>query len=149
MRSGSLPLPATCGVRGSLALLAVVCAAVLLIAARGVIGLEALLRATSACLAAVTLAGTTAAVVLLPRRSALRRCAVAGCLLMAVVVACCGVYLVVPAVLGIAAPGAERLHLRVVRTARRSRILTALGLRARSREGNEDAAPMSVPPDLL
>lgn len=116
-RSGSLPVPAGLGARGSLALLAVPCAAVLLIAARGVIGLEVLLRATSACLAAVTLAGMAAAVVLLPRRGALRRAAVAGCALVAVVVACCGVYLVVPVVLGVAALCAERLHLRVVRGA--------------------------------
>jgi amino acid efflux transporter len=107
--------PRTVTVRRSLLRLAGACAAVLLAAASGVIGLEVLLRATSACLAAVTLAGTLAAVVLLPRRSLLRRSAYAGSALVTVVLVFCGVYLVVPLMLGVGALCAERLHLGVRR----------------------------------
>lgn len=120
-RDGSLPRPLALGTRRSLTLLAVACAAVLLAAApgmsgaHGVLGLEVLLRATSACLAAVTLAGMLAAVVLLPRRSALHRCAIAGAALVTVVLAFCGPYVMVPAMLGVAALCAERLHLVVRR----------------------------------
>jgi amino acid efflux transporter len=107
------PGPVT--VRRSLLLLAGACAAVLLAAAPGLVGLEVLLRATSACLAAVTLAGMLAAVVLLPRRSLLRRGAVVGSALVAFVLAFCGVYLVVPLVLGLGALCAEHLHVVVRR----------------------------------
>lgn len=92
-------------------LLGVACAALLFVAALGGTGVEMLLRATSACLAAVT----PAAVALLPggAHSAVQR--FAGSALVAVVLVIWGVLLVVPAVLGIGALCAERLHLGVRR----------------------------------
>ncbi|MGW0485985.1 APC family permease [Nonomuraea sp. NPDC003214] len=78
----------------SLGLLAVITVPVLV----WVVDLDLLMRATSACLAAVTLAGVTAAVRVLPagRHRATARAASA---LSLVALAACGAYLLVPAVL--------------------------------------------------
>ncbi|GAA4608165.1 amino acid permease [Actinoplanes octamycinicus] len=62
------------------------------------IGLDPLLRATSACLAAVMAVGTLAAVRLLPA-GWMRAVAVAACALTAVMLLLSGVYLAVPAVI--------------------------------------------------
>ncbi|MEU9123045.1 APC family permease [Streptomyces sp. NPDC048506] len=67
--------------------------------------LDVLMRATATCLAAVTLAGLAAALVLLPRRTPLWCGAVASTLLTATVLAFCGWLLVIPAVLACAAFG--------------------------------------------
>jgi amino acid efflux transporter len=67
------------------------------------IDLDTLLRATSACLAAVTIVGTAAAVRILPPRSAGRRTAVVATLFAAVVLASFGIYLFVPAFIGLVA----------------------------------------------
>ncbi len=111
-RDGALPRALDGHPRRGLVLLAVACAAVTAAAAAGLLGVESLLRATSACLAAVTLAGTLSAVVLLPR---FRYGAVVTSVLVGVVLVFCGVYLVVPAVLAAGAWLYERLHLAVRR----------------------------------
>jgi amino acid efflux transporter len=86
------------------------------------IGLDPLLRATSACLAAVMVVGTLAAVRLLPA-GRMRVTAVAATVLTAVTLALSGAYLVVPAV--IAATGlatqAVRTPTRVTAPPQRSR----------------------------
>jgi amino acid efflux transporter len=63
--------------------------------------LDALLRATSACLAAVTVVGAAAAVRVLPPRSAGRRTAVVATAFAAAVLASCGAFLLVPTVFGL------------------------------------------------
>jgi amino acid efflux transporter len=65
------------------------------------IDLGTLLRTTSACLAAVTVVGTAAAVRVLPPRSAGRRLAIVATAFAAAVLASCGVFLLVPAGLGL------------------------------------------------
>lgn len=82
-------------------------AAVLLGAAAGFGGadLDLLMRATATCLAAVTLAGLAAALVLLPRRTPLWCGVVASSLLTAAVLAFSGWLLVIPAFLACAAFG--------------------------------------------
>ncbi|WP_084557659.1 APC family permease [Hamadaea tsunoensis] len=65
--------------------------------------LTTLMRATSACLAAVSATGLLAAVRLLPRGGPLWWSAVVGSGFTVAVLACCGVLLVVPVVLGVAA----------------------------------------------
>ncbi|MFH8369723.1 APC family permease [Streptomyces sp. NPDC018031] len=87
------------GARRSLALLTAACTAVTLAAAVGAVELDTLLQATSACLAAVTLAGLLAAVVLLPRRGLLRRGAIAGSGLIVVLLVFCGPLLLLPVAL--------------------------------------------------
>jgi amino acid efflux transporter len=67
--------------------------------------LDALMRATSACLAAVTFAGTAAAVRLLGDRPALRAGAVLAAAFTAVVLVFSGVLVLIPVVLGAAALG--------------------------------------------
>ncbi|MCK2215050.1 amino acid permease [Actinomadura sp. ATCC 31491] len=64
--------------------------------------LDVLMRATSACLTAVTAAGVVAAVRMLPAGRH-RGTAVAGAALSVAALAFCGVYLLVPAVLGLVA----------------------------------------------
>jgi len=73
------------------------------------IPLDALIRATSACLAAVIMVGLTAAMRLLPRPGWGHRSAVLATGFTAVVLAACGPYLAVPAVLGLAAVGVRRM----------------------------------------
>ncbi|WP_309054251.1 hypothetical protein [Streptomyces sp.] len=72
-------------------------------AAGGLIGLETLLRATSACLAAVTLAGLASAAVLLWSQPSLRAGVAVSCVVIVAVLAFCGPFLLVPAVLAAAA----------------------------------------------
>ncbi|MFC4117418.1 APC family permease [Nonomuraea zeae] len=91
----------------SLALLAVLSVPVLVWA----VDLDLLMRATSACLAAVTATGVAAAVRLLPPGRH-RRTAAVGCGLSLVALGFCGVYLVVPAVLALVAWGALRFTAR-------------------------------------
>ncbi|MFD7920700.1 hypothetical protein ACFV3R_15925 [Streptomyces sp. NPDC059740] len=77
--------------------------AVMLSCALGLLGLDSLFRATSACLVAVTLAGLLAAVALLPRRSLLRAGALIGSAAVGAVLLFCGSFLLLPAVLAVAA----------------------------------------------
>jgi amino acid efflux transporter len=67
--------------------------------------LESQMRVTSACLAAVTVVGLAAAVRLLPRSTWGRRGAIAATAFTVVALATCGIYLLVPALLGLAAAG--------------------------------------------
>ncbi|PSJ26948.1 amino acid permease, partial [Streptosporangium nondiastaticum] len=85
--------------RRSLAVLAVACAAVGAAARLGGGDLDGLMRATSTCLASVTLAGLLSALALLPRRTWLWPAAVASALLTAGVLAFSGVLLLIPVVL--------------------------------------------------
>ncbi|MEW9554402.1 APC family permease [Nonomuraea sp. NPDC050783] len=73
--------------------------------------LDVLMRATSACLAAVTAAGVVAAVRMLPAGRH-RRLAVAGAVLSVGALAFCGAYLLVPAALGAAAVAVPAASLR-------------------------------------
>lgn len=73
------------------------------------IGLDPLLRATSACLAAVMFVGTLAAVRLLPG-GRMRAVAVAGSTLTGVTLVLSGVYLIVPAVIALAGFAARAVH---------------------------------------
>lgn len=82
----------------SLGLLAVLCLPVLMWA----VDLDLLMRATSACLAAVTAAGVVAAVRMLPAGRH-RNTAVVGAMMSLAALAFCGVYLVLPAVLAVVA----------------------------------------------
>ncbi|GAA3244491.1 amino acid permease [Nonomuraea helvata] len=91
----------------SLGLLAVLSVPVLVWA----VDLDLLMRATSACLAAVTVAGVAAAVRMLPAGRH-RTTAVVGAGLSLVALAFCGVYLVVPAVLALVALGALKANAR-------------------------------------
>ncbi|WP_220449075.1 APC family permease [Nonomuraea mesophila] len=75
------------------------------------VDLDLLMRATSACLAAVTAAGVAAAVRVLPAGRH-RNTAVAGTGMSLVALAFCGVHLVVPAVLALVALGMLRLSAR-------------------------------------
>ncbi|MFI7127762.1 APC family permease [Nonomuraea sp. NPDC050153] len=91
----------------SLGLLAVLSVPVLVWA----VDLDLLMRATSACLAAVTAAGVVAAVRMLPAGRH-RNTAVVGAGLSLVALAFCGGYLVVPAVLALVAIGALNVNAR-------------------------------------
>ncbi|MEV1167025.1 amino acid permease [Nonomuraea sp. NPDC049784] len=91
----------------SLGLLAVLCVPVLVWA----VDLDLLMRATSACLAAVTGAGVAAAVRMLPAGPH-RTTAVVGVGLSLVALAFCGAYLVVPAVLALVALGVLKANAR-------------------------------------
>ncbi|MDR8407132.1 amino acid permease [Nonomuraea sp. 3-1Str] len=86
----------------SLGLLAVATGAVTVLALVWTVDLDTLMRATSACLAAVTAAGTAAAVRVLPR-GRLRATAATATVLAVVALACCGPYLLVPVALALAA----------------------------------------------
>ncbi|MEV4259680.1 hypothetical protein AB0J52_41520, partial [Spirillospora sp. NPDC049652] len=66
------------------------------------LGLDPLMRATSACLAAVTLVGVAAAVRLLPRGRS-RALALTATVFVAAVVLSCGSYLAIPAAVAVAA----------------------------------------------
>ncbi|MEU5973887.1 amino acid permease [Streptomyces sp. NPDC047315] len=109
-RRGAMPRRITIGPaegggvpRRSLTVVTLASAGVVVIAAGGFIGLEALLPATSASLAAVTLAGLAAATVLLQGRTSLRVSAAVSCGVVAVVLAFSGPFLLVPVVLAVAA----------------------------------------------
>ncbi|MBN6058213.1 APC family permease, partial [Nonomuraea sp. RK-328] len=95
----------------SLGLLAVATAAVTALALVWTVDLDTLMRATSACLAAVTAAGTAAAVRVLPR-GRLRVMAVVATVLALAALACCGPYLLVPAALALVALVATRAAAR-------------------------------------
>jgi amino acid efflux transporter len=86
------------------------------------VDLDLLMRATSACLAAVTLAGVAAAVRVLPAGGH-RVTAVVATGLSVVALVCCGAYLVVPAVLAVAALGVRKLRVQRPRPAS-ERVLT-------------------------
>ncbi|MEV4803023.1 amino acid permease [Nonomuraea sp. NPDC049421] len=75
------------------------------------VDLDLLMRATSACLAAVTAAGVAAAVRMLPR-GRLRTTAVVGTGMSLAGLAFCGAYLLVPAVLAVLALAVRRLNAR-------------------------------------
>ena len=90
--------------RRSLAVLGVVAAALAVPAAVGAADLDLLMRAAT-CLAAVTLAGLIAALVLLPRRTPLWFGGVAGSLLTVGVLAFSGWLLLIPVVLAAASYG--------------------------------------------
>ncbi|MGW5675423.1 APC family permease [Streptomyces sp. NPDC003860] len=109
-RRGAMPRRITVGPaegsgvpRRSLTVVTLASSGVVAAAAYGFIDLETLLRATSACLAAVTLAGLAAATVLLEGRRSLRVSAAVSCGVVAVVLVFCGPFLLVPAVLAMAA----------------------------------------------
>ncbi|MFE6688704.1 APC family permease [Streptomyces sp. NPDC057743] len=91
--------------RRSLAGLGVVAAALAVPAAVGAVDLDLLMRATATCLAAVTLAGLIAALVLLPRRTPLWFGGLAGSLLTVGVLAFSGWLLLIPVVLAAASYG--------------------------------------------
>ncbi|MGV9774471.1 APC family permease [Streptosporangium sp. NPDC003464] len=101
-RDGALPRPLAKGAAPgevparSLTLLAVLTAALTAAATVGELDLDTLMRATSACLAAVTAVGVAAATRLLPRPG--RQVATAATALTLVLLASCGPYLLVPAV---------------------------------------------------
>ncbi|WP_369356192.1 APC family permease [Streptomyces sp. cg2] len=103
--------------RRSLAVLGVVAAALAVPAASGVADLDLLMRATATCLAAVTLAGLAAALVLLPRRTPLWWGGLASALLTAGVLAFSGWLLLIPVVLA----GASAGFLTLRRTGRGTR----------------------------
>ncbi|MEB3370849.1 APC family permease [Saccharopolyspora mangrovi] len=87
--------------RRSVTALGVLSAAVLVAVALGACSLDTLMRATSACLAAVTCAGCLAAARLLS--GARRYAAITASTSTAVVLAFCGPFLILPALLGAAA----------------------------------------------
>jgi amino acid efflux transporter len=87
--------------RRSLTVQAVLCAIVVVVATLAAIDLDDLMRVTSACLAAVSFAGMSAALRLLPRGSIVWWGALAGLAFTAVVLAFCGLLLLVPVVLGV------------------------------------------------
>jgi amino acid efflux transporter len=87
--------------RRSLTLLAVLTALVTVATVVFAVDLDTLLRATSACLAAVTIVGTAAAVRVLPPGSAGRRLAMVATAFAVAVLASCGVFLLVPAGIGL------------------------------------------------
>ncbi|MFK4268468.1 hypothetical protein [Streptomyces milbemycinicus] len=89
--------------RRSLAVLAGACAPVGAVAATGAADLDRLMRAISACLAAVTLAGGLAALVLLPRRTPLWWAAVGSAAVVSTVLALSGPLLLIPLALAVAA----------------------------------------------
>jgi amino acid efflux transporter len=99
--------------RRSLSVIAVCCGFFLVVNVFWHLDLGTMMRATSACLAAVTAAGMFAAVKLLPR---MRYVSIAGSVFTLVVLAFCGVLLVIPAVLALAADAfshlRDRLHPR-------------------------------------
>ncbi|WP_119728699.1 APC family permease [Thermomonospora amylolytica] len=103
-RDGALPARLTGGPAParSLASLAVLTGALLPPVLLWNADLDVLMRVTSACLAAVTVAGTAAAVRLLPRGAA-RRTAVAATVFGGAALLCCGAYLLVPLALAVAA----------------------------------------------
>jgi amino acid efflux transporter len=74
----------------------------------GAIDLGSLIRATSACLAAVTAVGVAAAIRLLPRRSAARRTATIATALTSALLITCGLFLLIPAAAGLAAAQTAR-----------------------------------------
>ncbi|NJC71717.1 amino acid permease [Planosporangium thailandense] len=82
--------------RRSLTLLALLAGLVTAVTLVFHVDLDALMRATAACLAAVTIVGTAAAVRILPPRTAGRRVAMAATAFAVVVLASCGVFLVFP-----------------------------------------------------
>ncbi|WP_249998542.1 amino acid permease [Actinoplanes sp. M2I2] len=89
--------------RRSLTVQLALCAIVVVVTVVFTVELDTLLRVTSACLAAVSFAGMAAALRLLPKRSAVWYGAAAGLVFTALILAFCGVLLVVPAVLGVGA----------------------------------------------
>ncbi|MFE7300878.1 APC family permease [Streptomyces sp. NPDC057579] len=103
--------------RRSLAVLGVVAAALAVPAASGAADLDLLMRATATCLAAVTLAGLAAALVLLPRRTPLWYGGLAASVLTAGVLAFSGWLLLIPVVLA----GASGGFLTLRRTGRGTR----------------------------
>lgn len=88
--------------RRSLAVLGVASALIAVVTATGAADLDRLMRATATCLAAVTLAGLIAGLILLPRRTALWWGGVASCLLTTAVLAFSGVLLLIPLALAAA-----------------------------------------------
>lgn len=110
-RDGAMPAWLTGG-RGpyrSLGALAVLTVPVVVWA----VDLDLLMRATSACLAAVTAAGVASAVRVLPA-GRLRITAVVATGMSAVALACCGAFLAVPAVLAVVALGVLKAVRRAV-----------------------------------
>jgi amino acid efflux transporter len=101
-RDGALPRRLTGTPRRSLALLAALTAAVLGADAYLRLPLATLLRATTACLAAVVLAGMLAAALLLPRRGATWYGALVGGAATLAVLAATGLLLAYPLVVGVA-----------------------------------------------
>ncbi|SHM05114.1 amino acid exporter, AAE family [Streptomyces yunnanensis] len=91
--------------RRSLAVLGVVAAGLAGPVATGTADLDLLMRATATCLAAVTLAGLAAALVLLPRRTPLWFGGLASAVLTAGVLAFSGWLLLIPVALAVAAVG--------------------------------------------
>ncbi|MGW0605244.1 APC family permease [Streptomyces sp. NPDC002640] len=124
-RLGTGPAAAPGVPRRSLGVLTLASAAMIVAAAGGFVGLETLLRATSACLAAVTLTGLASAVVLLRDRPSLRAGAAVGCAVILAVLSFGGAFLLVPAVLAAAA-----VAYRLVGSPRRLRTRASAGDRA-------------------
>ena len=94
--------------RRSLTVQALLCSLAVLVTTLFAVGLDSLMRVTSVCLAAVSFAGMAAALRLLPRRSALWYGALAGLGFTGLVLAFCGVLLIIPAVLAVGALGTAR-----------------------------------------
>ncbi|HEY7486630.1 MAG TPA: amino acid permease [Streptosporangiaceae bacterium] len=107
-RDGALPRPLAAGdapgavPRRSLALLGALTCAMMVATVVSRIDLDVLLRATGACLAAVMVVGTAAAVRLL-RGGAARATAVVATVFTGVVLALCGAFVLLPAGLAVAA----------------------------------------------
>ncbi|MER7614177.1 APC family permease [Nonomuraea wenchangensis] len=120
----------------SLTVLAAAIAVVGAVALLRPIGLDPLLRATSACLAAVMFIGALAATRLLPA-GRMRATAVAACTLTALTLALSGSYLAVPAAIAAAGFTARALHSR--RTRRRNALRNG-AINRRSAETSVGAA---------
>ncbi len=119
--------------RRSLAVLAVGCAVVGAVTATGTAGLDRLMRATSTCLAAVTLAGLLAALTLLPRRTPLWWAAVGSVAVTSTVLALSGPLLLIPPALAVVA-----LCFQACRTLRSRRPLPMIQT-FRTRNGTDKA----------
>ncbi len=126
-RDGVLPqsLAAGGGVgeapRRSLTLLAVLTALTTVVTLQGIVHLDLLMGITSACLAAVTVAGMVAALILLPRRSSQWWAALTGAVFTGAVLTFTGTLAAVPALLGATA----LLVTRLLRRRRPSPIVVA------------------------
>lgn len=126
-RQGALPHGITTRTTGtttvprrSLTVVTLASAMITVTAGFGLIGLDGLLRATSACLAAVTLAGLASATVLLRGSTLLRVSAAVSCGVVGTVLIFCGPYLLVPTALAAAATAFHAVN-TTAHTARKPR----------------------------
>ncbi|MFE9191867.1 amino acid permease [Micromonospora sp. NPDC007208] len=108
-RDGALPQALAAGgtagdvPRRSLTVQMILCAVSILLTVVFTVDLDSLMRLTSACLAAVSCAGMVAATRLLPRGGVLWYGAITGVAFTALVLAFCGMLVLIPVALGVAA----------------------------------------------